>query len=339
MIDYGRVKLGETKDSLITLQNFGVITASVSQYAITGANAADFVIQPAPVPPNTIPAGAKSIINVGFAPQTVGAKQAWLTVTSDDSAGTENMVEVIGNATPSSYDVLTKSDTIYGHIGDTISVPVILVTPLDEADIVSYHIALKYDSTMLWPLSVSVDSSWSGGLFTPQYTFASGTTDVMAQALDTSLTGTGTLYNVQMQVLLGDALETPLNLTLVRYTDNLNDSTSVISSIEQGLFVLEGYCAGQGGLLEASGNYALGAVAPNPLSGATQVNYSIAIPANVHLGLYNVLGQEVKRLVDAGEGAGNYTEFLSTDGLAAGAYMLVLESGQYRAMKRVMIVK
>ncbi len=339
LIDYGRVKIGKTRDSLITLQNFGVVTASVSQYSLSGANASEFVIESNPIPPNTVPAGKTSLIKVGFAPQSLGAKQAWLTVASDDSARTENLVELIGDATPSSYNVLTKSDTIYGHIGDTITVPVILVTPVDEADIAKYQIALQYDSTMLWPLSVSVDSSWSGGRFTPDYTFSSGNTNVLAQASDTTLTGAGTLYNVQMQVMLGDALETPLNLTLVRYTDNYGDSTAVNSSIEEGLFVLEGYCAGQGGLLEASGNYALGAVSPNPLNGVAQVNYSIAIPANVKLSLYNVLGEETQRIVDADEGAGVYTAFISSENLSPGAYMLVLESGRYRAMKRVMIVK
>jgi len=339
LVDYHRVKIGETKDSLIALQNYGMLTASVSQYRITGMNQTDFIIEPTPVPPDSVPAGKNSSIKVGFAPQSLGSKQAWLTVTSNDSAGTENDVELIGDATQSSYTVITSTDTIYGNVGDTINVPVQLLTPLDSADINKYHVTLSYDSTMLWPLGVSVDSTWSGGNFNPQYVFKIGASDVQAFASNSTLIGAGTLFNIQMLVLLGDAMQTPLNLSAVRYTDILNDSTAVNSSLRQGIFILQNYCAGQAGLIEASGNYALGTVNPNPITAAAQVTYDIAIPGVVQLGLYNMLGQETLPIVNGVEGAGHYVAFIPANTLPQGSYLLVLKSGKYRESKRVVVVR
>ena len=70
-----------------TLTNSGIIPLSVTSIAIGGTNAADFA--QTNTCGNTLAVGANCTVNVSFAPATVGAKTATLTVI--DGAGTHNI--------------------------------------------------------------------------------------------------------------------------------------------------------------------------------------------------------------------------------------------------------
>jgi hypothetical protein len=339
IVDYHRVKIGKQKDSILALQNFGIVTANVKQYAIAGTDAADFLMDTVPVPPDSLLANENDPLGVRFAPLTLGAKHAQLVVTSDDSIA-QVVADLYGNATPSSYNVITATDTIHGKIGDTIEMPVHLLTALDDADIDKYHIAVSYDSTMLYPIGVSSDSTWDVMSFPPLLTYGSGFSDIVAQAPgNTTLSGAGTLFYVKMLVLLGDAMQTPLTLTAARYTDNTNDSTAVISAVHHGLFILDGYCGGQQGLVQIAGSYSLGNISPNPLSNSAQIPYDIAIAGHVQLGMYNMLGEQALQFVNEDQQPGHYVAFLNGHSLPEGAYILVLQSGRYRETRRVMVLR
>jgi len=139
----------------------------------------------------------------------------------------------------------------------------------------------------------------------------------------------------------GDAQQTPLNLRFVTYTDNTNDSTAVTSAVEQGLFILDGYCGGQQGtgLLRTAGSYGVSSISPDPVTGSAMVSYQVGNDGHVQLGLYDALGNEVMELVNTDQKAGGYTTPFNASNLSDGAYIMELRSGSHREIKQVVVMK
>ncbi|MDD5289959.1 MAG: T9SS type A sorting domain-containing protein [Patescibacteria group bacterium] len=63
---------------------------------------------------------------------------------------------------------------------------------------------------------------------------------------------------------------------------------------------------------------------PNPFNGETAIVYSLPQPGNIRLIIYNLLGREVKVLVNGYKSAGEHHLVLQADGLASGIYFLIL---------------
>lgn len=84
--------------------------------------------------------------------------------------------------------------------------------------------------------------------------------------------------------------------------------------------------------------------APNPFNGQTTVSYQLAKPGNVSLKIYNTLGQLVNTLVDGYKQPGMYSA--SWNGkdnsgrtAANGVYIYRLESGDFKATKKMVVIK
>jgi hypothetical protein len=77
---------------------------------------------------------------------------------------------------------------------------------------------------------------------------------------------------------------------------------------------------------------------PNPFSKNTTISYSISRPSAVRLVVTDVLGREVRRLVDQKQQAG--THRISFDGstLPAGLYLYRLEAGRFVETRRMVVV-
>ena len=71
---------------------------------------------------------------------------------------------------------------------------------------------------------------------------------------------------------------------------------------------------------DISDNYTLSQNYPNPFNSATTIRYSLVNPAFVSLILYDVLGREVKRLVNEQQESGNYEVNINANELASGVY-------------------
>ena len=83
---------------------------------------------------------------------------------------------------------------------------------------------------------------------------------------------------------------------------------------------------------------------PNPFNPSTTIEYQIAEAGQVRLAIYNLLGQEVRVLVDARNEAGHYTA--TWDGkdqlgrqVASGIYLYRLLANDYAASRRMMLLK
>lgn len=90
--------------------------------------------------------------------------------------------------------------------------------------------------------------------------------------------------------------------------------------------------------------FALHQNAPNPFNPATEIAFVLPQPAHVTLVIYNVLGQQVRTLVDAPRDAGRYVEVWDgRDGnghpLASGVYLYRLTAGAFVSTKKMTLLR
>ncbi len=101
--------------------------------------------------------------------------------------------------------------------------------------------------------------------------------------------------------------------------------------------------AGRGIPLEPI-EYALHQNYPNPFNPSTTIRYALKKRSDVRLEVFNLLGQRVRTLVSADLGAGVYS--VAWDGndqtntpVASGVYIVQLHAGEFRASKKIMLVR
>ena len=78
---------------------------------------------------------------------------------------------------------------------------------------------------------------------------------------------------------------------------------------------------------------------PNPFNPTTTINFSIAKPSNVKLMIYNILGQQIRTLVDTRMNAGQQSVTFDASKLASGVYFYRLEAGDFSSVKKMLLLK
>ena len=78
---------------------------------------------------------------------------------------------------------------------------------------------------------------------------------------------------------------------------------------------------------------------PNPLRGAAVVSYVLPAPGTVRLSVFDAAGRRVSVLADGAHGAGRHEARLDAGGLAAGVYVLRLETPGGAVSRRATVVR
>ncbi len=78
---------------------------------------------------------------------------------------------------------------------------------------------------------------------------------------------------------------------------------------------------------------------PNPFNTATQIRYELPQAGLVRLRVYDLLGQEVARLVDEPQAAGSYTVTWDARDRSSGLYYYLLEAGVSRTVRKLVLIK
>jgi len=86
-------------------------------------------------------------------------------------------------------------------------------------------------------------------------------------------------------------------------------------------------------------NYELFPNYPNPFNPSTTIDYSIPKSGNVKLTVYNLIGSRVASIVNEFKTAGNYSVHFNAANLASGIYFYLLESGDYKRIKKLVLIK
>ena len=85
--------------------------------------------------------------------------------------------------------------------------------------------------------------------------------------------------------------------------------------------------------------YSLSQNYPNPFNPSTKLEFGISNFGFVSLKVYDVLGNEVKTLINENKPAGSYTVTFDGSNLSSGIYFYKLESGSFIETKRMILLK
>ena len=86
-------------------------------------------------------------------------------------------------------------------------------------------------------------------------------------------------------------------------------------------------------------HYALHPNAPNPFNPTTKIRFDLPASSLVQLTVYNVLGQEVARLVERPMPPGRHEVEWDAAGYRSGLYFYVLKAGSYRAQHKMILLR
>jgi len=78
---------------------------------------------------------------------------------------------------------------------------------------------------------------------------------------------------------------------------------------------------------------------PNPFNPTTQIQYTLPVPAQVTLEVFNSLGQKVMELVSSQKSAGYHTEIFDATRLSSGVYFYKLTTPSFTETKRMLLIK
>jgi hypothetical protein len=85
--------------------------------------------------------------------------------------------------------------------------------------------------------------------------------------------------------------------------------------------------------------YLLESAFPNPFNPTTVISYVVPRTAAVHLTVYDILGHEVRTLVNGEMGAGKHLAVFDGSGLASGVYIVKMASGEFSGTQKLLLMK
>jgi len=85
--------------------------------------------------------------------------------------------------------------------------------------------------------------------------------------------------------------------------------------------------------------YALDQNYPNPFNPVTTITYQLQKSGSVTLKVFDILGNEVKTLVNEQKEMGRYTVWFDASSLASGMYVYQLRANNYITTKKMLVVK
>ncbi len=91
-------------------------------------------------------------------------------------------------------------------------------------------------------------------------------------------------------------------------------------------------------------SYGLGQNYPNPFNPSTEINYQLPETGRVQISIYNMLGQQVRVLINKEQDAGNHVirwngKDNSGQVVPSGTYVLRMKAGEFLAERKMMLLK
>jgi photosystem II stability/assembly factor-like uncharacterized protein len=106
-----------------------------------------------------------------------------------------------------------------------------------------------------------------------------------------------------------------------------------------GVFVTDIATSVQEDKMQKPGNFYLYENYPNPFNPTTVIRYQVPEDGLVSLRIYDVLGREIKELVNEFKAAGRYEVTFDASGLASGMYLYRLTADKYTSVKKMVLLR
>jgi hypothetical protein len=86
-------------------------------------------------------------------------------------------------------------------------------------------------------------------------------------------------------------------------------------------------------------DYAMSQNYPNPFNPTTKIRFSLANDGIVSIKIYDILGREVKTLINEFRNKGSYELIFNATSLASGVYFYRIQAGKFIAVKKLQLIK
>jgi hypothetical protein len=218
------------------------------------------------------------------------------------------------NDSPEAFSVLypTVSDTFSTHVDS------------DTAIVFNWEESYDVDSDVTYTLTIELE--FFGNTYTDVHENISDTTiSISSNSLDA-------LLNVTSQ-----------DLATFTYYINSSDGEYMVAS-DIGEFVLFRAALGVNEGLSVPVVYVLHQNYPNPFNPVTTLQYDIPEDAMVNITIYDMMGRQVKSLVNGSQTAGYKSiQWDATNNtgqpVSAGLYLYTIQAGQFRQTKKMVLLK
>ena len=90
---------------------------------------------------------------------------------------------------------------------------------------------------------------------------------------------------------------------------------------------------------EIPGSFALEQNYPNPFNPSTTISFDVPKQSHLRLAIYDVLGRQVKTLVDEEKNPGRYSVTFDASNLPSGVYLYRLEAGSFSEVRKMVVVR
>src|SRR4030095_12076862 len=122
---------------------------------------------------------------------------------------------------------------------------------------------------------------------------------------------------------------------------SVNDNANIDTGFLKAWCIVVSYQTLTGGIqtIEIPNYYSLSQNYPNPFNPVTNIKYTIPKTGIVKLKVFDVLGKEVRTLVNELKSPGVYNVDFDASNLASGIYFYRIEAGDFTAVKKMMLVK
>lgn len=333
-IDFGRVCVGSSIDTIIDVRNLG--NASLR---VTGAVIGSPDMQVLAQLPTDVPSDSLRQVRVRFTPQKLGPIETELYFRSDGKwfSAPDTVVRLTGTG------IICGTvwvDTLRHETGETVDIPVYIrpaaglalqasdiARLMNESGYRTIDITLTHNPKLFRFRQGNVVSGMLEGqsvAVTPQSVTASGSSALASGNLLAVLRG---------EVLLGNTFETDLKLVVNSFADGYADIR-----IHDGLLISE-YCALDKRYVNTSGVQAFVQPRQTPLSAAGELDIYMPQSGYARLTLVNAMGEPVAELFNGQAQKGMQQVSLGGTPLASGMYTAVLETDNDYTTTQILIVK
>ena len=117
---------------------------------------------------------------------------------------------------------------------------------------------------------------------------------------------------------------------------SLNRSSSNTTTITNGKFRMSAHAEK---IIKLPTEYMLGQNYPNPFNPSTVIKYSLPKASDVRLSVYDILGREIKVLVDEKKEPGYYNVNFDAGNLASGVYIYKLSTKDFTKSQKMILIK
>lgn len=297
--------------------------------------------------PFTVPAAQAKTFRVVFTPRNGTAPYRLEVAAVSNASDGDNVALLIGTDKTVSVKFAVQNDANNHFPGEGVAVAIKATSAdMDKVALNTFTLVLDYDPEALrytgkferaaglndWNITMEADKP-SRGKITITGDKATGA-DFVQEGPN------GDFLSLQFSVYLSAKKNVPFTLSASR-SDLGDRAACVIPQTENSVLNLGELCVRDlRGVRYSGEDFSLKQNTPNPVgAGEAEIEYSVAYEVPVKLTVYNMMGEEVKVLVDGLRQAGVYKVRIQKGELPSGTYVYRLEAGPYNADKQMVITK